>query len=60
MIVAKPRDLNIAVVTRGGVTTGAEHDKQQEQPQPQVRPAVQKKESPIGQKHKQIFWDVQS
>ena len=50
MIMDEPQDLNTVVVTRGGATTGAEHDKQQEQPQPQVRLAVQKKESPTDQK----------
>ena len=40
--------------------TGVDQDNPQEQPQPQVRSAAQKKESPTGQKQKEIFWDVQS
>ena len=30
MIVSKPRDLNIAIITRGGAATGADQDKLKE------------------------------
>ena len=39
---------------------GVEWVNLQEQPQPQVRLAMQKKESPSNPKQKEIFWDVQS
>ena len=60
MIMAESQDLKIAIITGGGTTTRIEQDNPQEQPQPQVRPAAHKNESPTGQKHKEIFWDVQS
>ena len=40
MIMDEPQDLNITIVTQGGAMTGANQDNSQEQPQPQVRPAV--------------------
>ena len=48
MIMAEPQDLNIAIITIGSAMTGVEQDNSQEQPHPQVRLAVQKKESPTG------------
>ena len=40
MIAAEPRDPNVVVVTRGGAATRADHDKSQEQLQPQVQPVT--------------------
>ena len=60
IIVAESQQLNIVATTRGGAMTGAEQENPQEQTQLQVRPTTQKKESPIGPKQKEVFWDVQS
>ena len=36
MIAVEPQDLSVAVITRGGATTGSDQDKSQEQLQLQV------------------------
>ena len=55
MFMSEPRNLNIAAITRGGVTTRVEWENPQEQMQPQVRSVAQKKESSIGLKYKEVF-----
>ena len=61
MIVTKPLEPNVAVVTRGGAAMGADQATQTEpviQAQPQVRLAAQKKAPLDVQKKKNIFMDV--
>ena len=58
MIVVEPWDLNVPIVTQGGVATGAYQDKSQEQLQLQVRPATQKNVSFEVQKQKEVFLEV--
>ena len=58
MVVVEPRYPNVDFVTREGVATGDDQDKAQEQLQPQVRPATQKKVSFDVQVQKKVFLEV--
>ena len=61
MIVVEPWEPSVAVITRGGATTGIDQATQIEptvQAQPQVRPTAQKKALLDVQKQKRILMDV--
>ena len=58
MIVVEAWDLNVTIFIWGGMLTEADQDKPQQQPQPRVWPAEQKKDRFDVQKHKEVLLDV--
>ena len=61
MIVGEPREINVAMVTRGGATIGADQAMKIEHVahgKPQVQPSMKKKAPLDIQEQKSIFMDV--